>query len=185
MSNKKSTVPAEMPPEAPAELHAKRDSLLPELEKAAKDAKGTEQQVLRNLIKLMSNTKSGAAIDWQTFQDVKDSFTRYSKDTTTGKPPDCLEGALEWLSAYLNARGFGGMEAAAPAAAGKPAAQAGGRPTAGAQDGFESSNANRAAALGDVPPPPGAVKPDVKGEQQQLDSFKAWMKNPSLGKLKG
>ncbi|RYZ15990.1 MAG: hypothetical protein EOO70_05555, partial [Myxococcaceae bacterium] len=71
------------------------------------------------------------------------------------------------------------------AAAGKPAAQAGGRPTAGAQDGFESSNANRAAALGDVPPPPGAVKPDVKGEQQQLDSFKAWMKNPSLGKLKG
>ncbi|RKH82354.1 hypothetical protein D7Y21_28695 [Corallococcus sp. AB045] len=185
MSNKKSTAPAEMPPEAPAELHAKRDSLLPELEKAAKDTKGTEQQVLRNLIKLMTNTKSGAAIDWQTFQDVKDSFTRYSKDTTTGKPPDCLEGALEWLSAYLNARGFGGTESAAPATAGKPAAQAGARPSTGAKDGFESGNSNRAAALGDVPPPPGAVTPDVKGEQQQLDSFKAWMKNPSLGKLKG
>ncbi|MFP2901530.1 hypothetical protein ACLEQD_35145, partial [Corallococcus sp. 4LFB] len=58
------------------------------------------------------------------------------------------------------------------------------------KDAFESSSAakKRAVLTGDVPPPPSvaaAKPPDAQEVQKDMESFKAWMKNPALGKLKG
>ncbi|NMO21605.1 hypothetical protein HPC49_32205 [Pyxidicoccus fallax] len=180
-------VPSEMPPDAPAELVAKRDRIIPELEKQAKAATGTLQQVMRKMGALISNTKPGAALDGRLYQDVKDAFSRHlaeaEKNPAIAAMPPILVESVEWMQAYLNARGFSSETSAAPAAA--PAkAPAGKAPAAGAKDAFETSTKKHAALTGDVPPPP-AQPLDVKKEQKELESFKAWMKNPSLGKLKG
>ncbi|QRK04584.1 hypothetical protein JQX13_30575 [Archangium violaceum] len=181
-SNNKLTVPAEMPPAAPADLVAKRDQIVAELEKAAKEASGTLQQVLRKMITLLASTKPGAPYDPQSLQDVKDAFVRYSQDPEAlAKPrPAILMESVEWMQAYLASRGFpvqgaGAAPAAAPAS--KPAAAAG----TASKDSFESGSAQHARSLGgDVPVPPGQSK-----EQEQLESMKSWMLNPSLGKVKG
>jgi hypothetical protein len=181
-NNPKVTVPAEMPPEAPPELVAKRDQMLADLETAAKATTGTQQQVMRKMAALIANTKPGAALDNQLFQDVKDAFQRYSQDpTASAKPqPAVLMQAVEWMQTYLASRGFAvqGTPAGAPAPAGQ-------RGAAKASDSFESGGAQRARALtGDVPPP--AAQPgSTTDQQQQLESFKTWMKNPALGKVKG
>ncbi|WAM28900.1 hypothetical protein [Myxococcus sp. NMCA1] len=184
-------VPAQMPPEAPPELVAKRERLVTELENQAKSATGTLQQVMRKMSSLLGNTKPGASLSFQLYQDVKDAFTRHLNEATktpalATMPPVLVE-SVEWMQAYLNARGFSTDEAAAsaPAATAAPAAA----PKApagpgGAKDAFETSSKKHASLTGDVPPPP-AAPPDVKAEQKDLESFKAWMKNPSLGKLKG
>lgn len=184
-------VPAQMPPEAPPELTAKREKIIPELEKQAAAATGTLQQVMRKMAALLANTKPGASLSFQLYQDVKDAFTRHlteaGKNPALANMPPVLVESVEWMQAYLNARGFSAdaapAAAAAPAAS-KAAAPAKAPPAAGAKDGFESGPKKHAALTGDVPPPP-AAQPDVKAEQKELESFKAWMKNPSLGKLKG
>ncbi|MFP2962182.1 hypothetical protein ACLEPN_31470 [Myxococcus sp. 1LA] len=184
-------VPAQMPPEAPAELTGKREKLITELENQAKSASGTLQQVMRKMSALMANTKPGASLNFQLYQDVKDAFSRHlneaQKTPALANMPAILVESVEWMQAYLNARGFAADEApaaaptatAAPAAAPKAPAAPG-----GAKDAFETSSKKHASLTGDVPPPPSSP-PDVKAEQKDLESFKAWMKNPSLGKLKG
>jgi hypothetical protein len=197
MSNPQKPVvdPSVAPPEAPSELVEKREKIAQELEKVAKNATGSLQQVLRKTAAMMSNTKPGAQIDGQLYNDVKEAFLRYSKDTAAGPTPPILMDAIEWLSSYLSARGFSSAEpSAAPAAAAAsapaaPAAAPGGSKGAkDAKDGFESGRPARGAmSLGnpDAPPPPAAKPLDPKAEQKDLESFKNWMKNPGLGKLKG
>ncbi|WNG45662.1 hypothetical protein F0U60_17305 [Archangium minus] len=176
------TVPAEMPPAAPADLVAKRDHIIAELEKAAKDASGTLQQVLRKMVTLLASTKPGAPYNPQSLQDVKDAFTRYSQDPeAVAKPrPAILMESVEWMQAYLASRGFpvaGAAPAASAPAASKPASAA-----KGAKDSFESGGSQHARSLGgDVPVPPG----QPNKEQEQLESMKSWMLNPGLGKVKG
>jgi ABC-type transporter Mla subunit MlaD len=180
------TVPAEMPREAAPEILAKRDQLIADLETAAKASTGTLQQVLRKMSALISNTKPGAALDNRLFQDVKDAFQRFSQDTeAAAKRPPVLMQSVEWMQAYLSSRGFAvegaAATASAPAAAANPAAPR----AAGGKDGFESGGSQRARVLGDVPPPPGAQPEGAKDQQQQLESFKTWMKNPGVGNVKG
>lgn len=184
-------VPAQMPPEAPPELVAKRERLVTELENQAKSATGTLQQVMRKMSALLGNTKPGASLSFQLYQDVKDAFTRHLNEATktpalASMPPVLVE-SVEWMQAYLNARGFATDEAAAAAPA--PTAAPAAAPKApagpgGGKDAFETSSKKLPSLTGDAPPPPSA-QPDVKAEQKDLESFKAWMKNPSLGKLKG
>ncbi len=184
-------VPAQMPPEAPADLVAKREPIAAELENQAKSATGTLQQVMRKMAALLANTKPGASLSFQLYQDVKDAFSRHlneaSKTPALANMPPILVESVEWMQAYLEARGFAAENAPAATATAAPAAKA---PAAkapvagGAKDAFETGGKKHAALTGDVPPPP-AAQPDVKAEQKDLESFKAWMKNPSLGKLKG
>jgi hypothetical protein len=60
-----------------------------------------------------------------------------------------------------------------------------------AQDGFEggSSKPSKMTLNPETAAPPKApaapASAEAKSEQQQLESFKTWMKNPSIGKLKG
>jgi hypothetical protein len=177
-------------PDAPPEMIEKRDKIVAELEKIAKTSTGTLQQVLRKTASLMFNTRQGAQIDTQLYSDVKEAFLRYSKDTTAGATPPILMDAIEWMSSYLETRGFSPSEpAAAAAATPAPAAASSSAPRPkGPQDGFESGkSAARPMSLGnpDAPPPPNAKPLDPKAEQKELESFKNWMKNPALGKLKG
>lgn len=177
-------------PDAPADLVAKRERIIPELENQAKTATGTLQQVMRKMASLLSNTKPGASINGQLYRDVKDAFSRHlgeaEKSPALANMPAVLIESVEWMQAYLEARGFAteaapAATASAPAAAKAPAGKA---PAAGAKDAFESGGKKQVSLSGDVPPAP-ATQPDVKTEQKELESFKAWMKNPSLGKLKG
>lgn len=183
--------PSVAPPEAPSELVEKREKLAQELEKVAKNCTGSLQQVLRKTAAMMSNTKPGAQIDQQLYNDVKEAFLRYSKDTAAGPTPPILMEAIEWLSTYLSARGFATAEpsaAPAAAAASAPAASPGSKGAKDVKDGFESGRpAKGAMSLGnpDAPPPPTAKPLDPKAEQKELESFKNWMKNPGLGRLKG
>jgi hypothetical protein len=184
MSTNKPNVPAEMPPAAPNEILAKRDQIIAELEKAAKDTTGTLQQVLRKMVTLLTSTKPGVPHSNQALQDVKDAFTRYSQDPEAlAKPrPAILMESVEWMQAYLASRGFP-VQAASASAAPAPAAS---KPAAGAKggkDSFESGGAQRARSLtGEAPPPPAGQQNE---SQEQLESMKNWMLNPGLGKVKG
>ncbi|RYZ33827.1 MAG: hypothetical protein EOO71_40940 [Myxococcaceae bacterium] len=189
-------VPAEMPPAAPEELTKKREGIISGLDAASKGATGTLQQVLRKMSELLVNTKDGAHMNMALYQDVKDAFNRHlgeaGKNPALAAMPPVLIEAVEWMQNYLTSRGFepsaaAAPAAAAPAAAAKPAAAAG---PGGPKDAFVSDSAakKRAAITGDVPPPPSianAPPPNTQEVQKDLESFKAWMKNPALGKLKG
>lgn len=185
--------PSVAPPEAPSELIEKREKIAQELEKVAKTSTGSLQQVLRKTAAMLSNTKPGAQIDGQLYNDVKEAFLRYSKDTAAGPTPPVLMEAIDWMSAYLSSRGFApapepAAAAAAPAASAPAAAPAQGAKAA--KDGFESGKPTKSAmSLGnpDAPLPTAAPNQplDPKAEQKELESFKNWMKNPGLGKLKG
>lgn len=209
MSNPKNPALPAFPPEPP-ELAAERDRLLPELEKQAKSATGAAQQVLRKLHELIAHTKPGAPFDYQIYGDVKNAFERFMKDPVL-PPPAIIMQCVEFMQRRLVAFGFtgkmelppgapppppglidtslsGGSAApavSAPAAAPQPGAQAG----RGAKDGFEGSAKPRAQTgltlnPETAAPPPGAPA-ENKPEQQQLESFKTWMKNPHIGKVKG
>ncbi|MCY1045173.1 hypothetical protein OV208_27915 [Corallococcus sp. bb12-1] len=190
-------VPAEMPPAAPEELTKKREGIISGLDAASKGATGTLQQVLRKMSELIVNTKDGAHMNMALYQDVKDAFNRHlgeaGKNPALASMPPVLIEAVEWMQNYLTSRGFEPSAAAAPAAAAAAPAQvakpAAGGPS-GAKDAFVSDSAakKRAAITGDVPPPPSianAPPPSTQEVQKDLESFKAWMKNPALGKLKG
>lgn len=174
-------VVAAHPPE-PAELVQMRDKLLVELEKQAKTATGTLQQVLRKMIELLNHTKPGSPMNFALYEEVKEAFVRFSKDPGTTPPPMVLMECVEFLQSRLNAFGFTPSQQPAEAA---PAAAPAPRPAgvAATKDGFESSGPQRSLSIN----PEADVRPtaDPKSEQQQLESFKAWMKNPSIGKVKG
>ncbi|WP_164014969.1 hypothetical protein [Pyxidicoccus trucidator] len=190
-----------LPPE-PAELIEKREKLLVELEAQQKTAKGTFKEVVFTMKSLVSSTQPGSPFDERLYADVSGALQRFMKDPLLPVPP-VLGMVVEYLSLRLNTYGVtiqnavkemnpelhaklaftppsgGGAPAAAPAAAPRPPAAGGAK---GPKDGFESS-AKRPLSLDPDAAPAGPADP--KKEQQNLESFKAWMKNPSLGKLKG
>jgi hypothetical protein len=174
--------------DAPPDLLAKAGPLLAELDKATKAATGTLQQVLRIMTMLVTDTKAGS-LNQQTYQDLKNAINRYMKDVTenpslAANRPAVLADAVDWVQAYVAARGVTPEKpaAAAPAPTAAPAARGAG---VTAKDGFESGPKARMPSLGGDPAPaPAAAQPGEKSEKD-LESFKAWMKNPALGKLKG
>jgi hypothetical protein len=207
MSNPKNPAAPAFPPEPP-ELAVEREKLLPELEKQAKAATGTTQQVLRKLHELIAHTKPGAPFDFQIYSDVKGAFERFMKDPVL-PPPAVIMQCVEFMQKRLVAFGFTGkMElppgapppppgiegsisgsTSAPAVS-APAAPAPSAPVArgGAKDGFEGSSAkpqSRPTLNPETTPPPPGAPTETKPEQQQLESFKTWMKNPHIGKVKG
>jgi hypothetical protein len=175
--------------EAPPELLAKAGPLATELDNAAKTATGTLQQVLRIVANVIRDSKSGA-LTQELHKSMTDAMGRLmteakADNSIATKIPQSLFEGVDWLQAYLEARGvppggYGGEGAKKPAAAAAPAAQQ--RPASGkAQDGFESKGSRpMVLPTDDVPNPAVPQKPG-----QQLESFKAWMKNPSAGKVKG
>jgi len=188
-SNTKVTVPAEMPPEAPPELLAKRDPLIAELETAAKTATGTLQQVLRKLAALLKSTtaKPGAPIDVPLFEDVKLAFQRFSQEPAEviAKRPAVINQGVEWMQAYLSSRGFpvpGATATATPAAPAAPGASAA-PAKRGVNDSFESNASQRAHAISGEAPAP--AQQGTVGSKEQLESIKNWQMNPGFGKVKG
>lgn len=175
---------------APPELLAKADGIAAELDKAAKSATGTLQQVLRVVANVVRDSKTGSLT-----QSLQNSMTEQmnrlmteakSDPSLVTKIPPVLGEGVEWLQSYLSARGvppggyLAGEGAPTKKAAPAPAAAPASRPGAKAQDGFESSGSRPMA----LPTDDGAQQvPQKPG--QQLESFKAWMKNPNTGKLKG
>lgn len=177
--------------DAPPELLAKAIPLATEIEKAAKTATGTLQQVLRVVANVIRDSKTGS-LTQDLHKSMTDSMSRLMSEakadnSIAAKVPSVLFEGVEWLESYLAARGvpeggYGTEGASAKKAAPAPAAAAA-PPRAGAgksQDGFESKSARPMALPTDDAPAPVQPKPG-----QQLESFKAWMKNPSAGKVKG
>jgi hypothetical protein len=155
---------------------------------------------------LLINTKVGAPFNQQLYQDVKNAFMRFMKDPVL-PPPQIIMDCVEFLQERLVAVGFKGEmewpEGAPPLPKGfvggllegvqipnTGAAAAPQRP-GGAKDGFEKkSNQPRLTLNPETAPLPPAnpaapAQADVKSEQQQLETFKTWMKNPGFGKVKG
>ncbi len=172
--------------DASPELLAKADPIIAELDKSAKTATGTLQQVLRVVANVVRDSKTGS-LTQQLHQTMTDAMTRLMTEakadpSIASKLPSVLPEAVEWLESYLSARGVpegGYFVESKPAAKAAPAAP---RPNAKkAQDGFESSGARPMVLPSDDAPNPQI--PQKPG--QQLESFKAWMKNPNAGKLKG
>lgn len=202
MSNQKSNSKEYPVPTEPPELVAKRDRLLAALDKQAKAATGTAQPVLRKMYDLLANTKVGAPLNVGLYQDVKNAFVRFMKDPVL-PPPTIIMECVEFLQERLVAVGFTGQmewpEGAPPLPAGfvggllegvqLPTAPAAAGKPAGAKDGFESTGNKGKLTLNPetsaAPAPAPAAPADAKSEQQQLESFKTWMKNPGLGNVKG
>ncbi|MBE4751103.1 hypothetical protein G4177_23285 [Corallococcus sp. ZKHCc1 1396] len=193
MTTPTSKEPRPLPPEPP-ELTAKREKLLVELDTQSKAATGTFQQVLRNMRKLVASSAPTAPLDETLYADVKDALTRFMKDPIL-PPPPILGQVVEYLQYRISTYGMtiqkavmemnpeiGAKLAITPPGPAAPAAPpVASRPSAKAtSDGFESSSKGKM----DLNPERNAT-PDPKAEQAQLESFKAWMKNPALGKLKG
>ncbi|SEU09200.1 hypothetical protein [Stigmatella erecta] len=196
MSNTKNPAAPAFPPEPP-ELAAERERLLPELEKQAKSATGTSQAVLRKLHELMAHTRPGAPFDVQIYGDVKAAFERFMKDPVLPPPPVIMQ-CVEFMQKRLVAFGFTGQMQLPPGAPPVPpglvdtsvsapvvqAPMASSAPVSGGiKDGFEGS-AKRSLQIN---PEAAAVPPAAgeKSEQQKLESFKTWMKNPNVGNVKG
>jgi hypothetical protein len=189
----------QLPPE-PQELIEKREKLLSELETQSKTAQGTFLQVVRTMKMLIASTKPGSPFDEKLYGDVSGALQRFMKDPILPLPP-VMGMAVDYLSTRLNTYGMtiqaavkemnpemhaklaftppSGASVGAPASAAKP-----GGATPKAKDGFESGG-QRAMSLNPESDAPVPGQADPKKEQQNLESFKAWMKNPSLGKLKG
>lgn len=190
----------QLPPE-PQELIEKREKLLNELENQSKTAQGTFLQVVRTMKMLIASTKPGSPFDEKLYGDVSGALQRFMKDPILPLPP-VMGMAVDYLSTRLNTYGMtiqaavkemnpemhaklaftppSGASVGAPApAAGKPGA-AGPK----AKDGFESGG-QKAMSLNPETDAAAQAQVDPKKEQQNLESFKAWMKNPALGKLKG
>jgi hypothetical protein len=198
MSNTKNPAAPAFPPEPP-ELAAERERLLPELEKQAKVATGSAQPVLRKLHELIVHTRPGAPFDYQIYGDVKAAFERFMKDPVL-PPPAIIMQCVEFMQKRLVAFGFTGqmqlppgapplppglVETQAPApVASAPAPVASAPASGGIKDGFEGSAKRSLQINPEAAPPPPANAPE-KSEQQKLESFKTWMKNPNVGNVKG
>lgn len=187
-----------LPPEPP-EVIAKRDKLLAELEVQSKTATGTFLQVVRTMKTLVSSTKPGTPFDEHLYGDVSGALNRFMQDPILPVPP-VLALVVEYLQTRLNTYGVQVQAAVkemnpelhakmayTPPGGAAPAPTSAARPSAGAptaKDGFEGSSSKRLSLSPEANlPPPASAEP--KQEQQNLESFKAWMKNPALGKLKG
>jgi hypothetical protein len=94
--------------------------------------------------------------------------------------PAVLVESVEWMQAYLTARGFPIQEpvAAAPVDA-APAAR--GLQGSASRDLFEKVSTSKATLTGEVPVA-GAADPGAKAPD---GSLKNWQLNPGLGKVRG
>ncbi|HYO70495.1 MAG TPA: hypothetical protein VEU33_30885 [Archangium sp.] len=200
--SKKQNANEEYPlPTEPPELVAKREKLLAALEKQSKAATGSAQPVLRKMHELVANTKVGVPLNVGLYNEVKDAFVRFMKDPVLPAPTIIME-VVEFMQERLATVGFTGQmewpEGAPPIPAGfvgtllEGSPAAGGapvspfqRPAAAVKDGFEGSAQRKGMTLNPEAAPAPAVSSEAKSEQQQLESFKTWMKNPALGKVKG
>src|SRR5688572_17039011 len=92
LMSKKPNANEEYPlPTEPPELVAKREKLLAALEKQAKTATGTAQPVLRKMHELLANTKVGAPLNVNLYNEVKDAFVRFTKDPVLPPPTIIME----------------------------------------------------------------------------------------------
>ncbi|AGC44161.1 hypothetical protein MYSTI_02845 [Myxococcus stipitatus DSM 14675] len=93
-----------MPPE-PAELVAKREKLLVELEAQSKTAQGTYLQVVRTMKMLVSSTVPGTPFDERLYGDVSSALQRFMADPIFPVPP-MLGLVVTYLSERLNTYGM-------------------------------------------------------------------------------
>lgn len=204
MSTKDSKASPIAVPQEPPEMIARRGKILAELEKQSKTAQGGIKACMLKSIQVLKAMEPSMPLDEQLYQDMTESFMRLTKDPAPPTPPEIFLTLVEYMQERISvlspqyaavaaeheiklpapkapeaAAAAAAAPAAAPAASGSPSAK-------GPADGFESSGpAKKKLSLGgdDAPPPPSA-SPDTK-KKEELESFKAWMKNPSLGKTKG
>lgn len=177
-NTEKFTVPTEMPPEAPADLQGKREGIVAGLEAEAKTATGTMQQVLRVMAQVVHNCRPDAQMDSNLDNSMRTAFQRLEKEGVTAPWPTVLVSAIEWMQAYITARGFplkdeavAASPVAQPAQAGAPAVQG-----AAVRDVFESASSKMSLTGEAAPASPGG---SAEG------GLKNWQLNPSLGKVRG
>ena len=183
MSTSKSNAPVVS--EKATDLLARRDRLIAELEKVANASTGTLQQVLQKMSVLIGGTRPGLTLNADSCRDISESFLRFSQDPAAPRTPPILMEAMEWVQAYLVAVSSSTPRQAPAGVSAAPAASAATTRRGGNKDGFESVSSQKVRTLtGDVPAPT-ARSNSTADQQQQLESFKTWMKNPGLGKLKG
>lgn len=191
-------------PQEPPEFIARRTKLIAELEKQSKSAQGGIKACMLKSIQVLKAMEPSMPLDEQLYSDMTEAFMRLTKDPAPQQPPEIFLTLMDYMQERISvlspqyaavaadneiklplvkgseaAAATAAAPAAAPAAPAAPAAK-------GAKDGFESSGpAKKKLSLGgdDTPPPPGASS-DTK-KKEELESFKAWMKNPGLGKTKG
>jgi hypothetical protein len=186
-------------PKEPPELIARRGKLLGELENQQKSAAGTVKACMVKMVQVFKAMEPGTPLDEQLYQDFKDAFVRLAKDPAAIPVAPIFMECVEYMQARIAALApqFQAVAAQHNITTGQPAPTAAAAaptpapaPTApaapkGAGDGFESGAASRKPMSlgGDAPvAPPSGEKQD---KQEELESFKNWMKNPGLGKMKG
>ncbi|WP_224369371.1 hypothetical protein [Hyalangium versicolor] len=205
MAPKDSKAPMIAVPTEPPEMIARRGKILAELEKQLKTASGNIKACMLKSTQVLKAMEPSMPLDERLYQDFVEAFARLAKDPAALPPPDIFLTLVEYMQERISVLSpqFAQVaadndikvpapkatEAAAAAAAAPPPAPpppAAGPPTKAAKDGFESSSApKKKMSLGgdDAPPPPSSSSEAKKKEE--LESFKTWMKNPSLGKMKG
>lgn len=190
-------------PQEPPELIARRGKILAELEKQSKNAQGNLKACMLKAMQVLKSMEPSMPLDEQLYSDMTEAFMRLTKDPAPPPPPEIFITLVEYMQERISVLSpqfaavaaeheikvspvavpaAAAASAAAPATPAAPAAPA----AKGSKDGFESSApAKKKMSLGgdDAPPPPGASS-DTK-KKEELESFKAWMKNPGLGKTKG
>jgi hypothetical protein len=186
-----------VPKETP-DMIARRGKLLGELDNQQKTATGAVKACMLKIMQVFKAMEPGTPLDEQLYQDFKDAFVRLSKDPAAIPVNplffECVEymqtriallsPQFQTVAAQHNVT-VGQQPAAAAPAPAAPAAPATPAAPKRASDGFESSApARKPMSLGDDAkvPPSAAEKQD---KQEELESFKNWMKNPGLGKMKG
>lgn len=193
MTTAKEPVPV---PKEPPELIAKRTKIVADLEKQAQSASGAVQAAMRKMIQVFKAMDPNAPLDEQLYADFKGAFARLATDPGALPPPPIFTECVEYLQARISALApqfptlapqAAAMQATAPAPAQGAAPAAAGVATKRGSDGFEGSSggARKPMSLGGDAPPPPATQKDAQQKQQELESFKTWMKNPGLGKMKG
>jgi len=180
----------------------RRGKILADLEKQSKSAQGNIKACMLKSIQVLKAMEPSMPLDERLYQDFTEAFLRLVNDPTPQPAPPIFMTLVDYMQERISVLSpkFAAVAAehnikvpaskapeAAAAAPAAPAAQAAQAQSAkGPKDGFESSGpAKKKMSLGgdDAPPPPSASG-DTK-KKEELESFKAWMKNPSLGKTKG
>jgi hypothetical protein len=187
-------------PKEPPDLIARRGKLLADLDTQHKSATGTVKVFMMKMIQVLKAMEPNAPLDEQLYQDFKDAFVRLSKDPAAIPIHPLILESIEYMQmriAVLTPQFMSvaaehqisvGKLPAVPAEGAAPAAAPAAPPAPGADvkrkgDGFEAgAPARKPMSLGEDAPPPPQSNQD---KQQELESFKNWMKNPGLGKLKG
>ncbi|HLT29795.1 MAG TPA: hypothetical protein VK013_07115 [Myxococcaceae bacterium] len=165
----KPVVPDEMPPEAPAELHAKRETLMTQLESDAKTSSGTVQQSLRVMVQLLNSCRPGGTMEPELDASIRRVFQQLEKEGVTEWPPSLMS-SVQWMQDYLVARGLPRSEGGAEVGANVPGA--------GSKDVFERAQ-SKMSLTGEQAPPA------VTGNAPQEGGVKNWQLNPGLGKVRG